>query len=98
MLQSRERSVSCRAQRPAVAVPARVMVHARQDRLEGVRDVEGNSLMRVAAKTFHFETPKARIERVAQRRRWLRRTLKPKYALVPRLDGKPVGFLARLVG
>jgi len=32
-------------------------------------DVEGNGLMRVAAKAFHFEIAKPGVDRVAQRRR-----------------------------
>ena len=42
--------------------------------------------MRVAAKASDFEIAVPGIERVAQRRRWLRRTLKAEHALVPRLD------------
>ena len=42
--------------------------------------------MRVAAKAFHFEIAKPGVDRVAQRRRWLRRSLKAEHALVPRLD------------
>jgi hypothetical protein len=63
-------------------------------RLRAPHDVERHRLVRVAAKAFDFEIAVARIERVAQRRRWLRRTLKPEHALIPRLDGEPVGFLA----
>src|SRR5262245_39190526 len=63
-------------------------------RLRSSHDVEGNGLMRVAAKAFHFEIAVPGVDRVAQRRRWLRRTLKGEHALVPRPDGKPV-FLAR---
>jgi hypothetical protein len=50
--------------------------------------------MRVAAKAFHFEITKPGVDRVAQRRRWLRRTLKAEHALVSRLAGEPVGVLA----
>ena len=50
--------------------------------------------MRVAAKAADFEIAKPGVDRIAQRRRWLRRTLKTKHAFVPRLDGEPVGFLA----
>jgi hypothetical protein len=50
--------------------------------------------MRVAAKAFHFEIAKPGVDRVAQRSRWLSRTLKAEHALVPRLDSEPVGFLA----
>src|ERR1700682_3270099 len=59
-------------------------------------DIEGNGLMRVAAKTFHFEIAKPGVDRVAHRRRWLRRTLKAEHAFVPRLNREPVGVLARL--
>jgi hypothetical protein len=62
--------------------------------LRSPHDVEGNGLMRVAAEAFHFEIAITRVERVAQRGRWLRRTLKAQHALVPRLAGEPVGFLA----
>ena len=55
--------------------------------LRAPHDVERDGLMRVAAKAFHFEIAKPRIERVAKRRRWLRRTLKAEHALVPSLDG-----------
>src|SRR6476660_9313212 len=61
-------------------------------RLRSPHDVEGNGLMRVAAKAFHFEIAKPGVDRVAQRRRWLSRTLKAEHALVPRLDSEPVGF------
>jgi hypothetical protein len=37
----------------------------------------------------------ARVERVTQCGRWLRRPLKAEHALVPRLDREPVGLLAR---
>ena len=50
--------------------------------------------MGVAAKALHFEIAIPGIERVAERRRWLRRTLKAEHALVPRLDGELVGVLA----
>jgi hypothetical protein len=63
--------------------------------LRSAHDVEGNGLVRVAAKAFHFEIAIPGIDRVAQRRRWLRRTLKAEHAPVPRLDGELVGLLAR---
>ena len=63
--------------------------------LRSPHDVEGNGLMRVTAKTFHFEIAEPGVDRVTQRGRWLRRTLKAEHALVPRLDGEPIGFLAR---
>ena len=61
--------------------------------LRSPHDVEGNGLMRVAAEAFHFEIAIARVDRVTQRGRWLRRTLKAKHALIPRRDGEPVGGL-----
>ena len=59
--------------------------------LRSPHDVEGNGLMRVAAKAFHFEIAKPGVDRVTQRRRWLRRTLKAEHALIPRLAGQTVG-------
>ena len=50
--------------------------------------------MRVAAKASDFEITIPGIERIAERGRWLRRTLEAEHALVPCLDGEPVGFLA----
>ena len=54
--------------------------------LRSPHDVEGNGLVRVAAKAFHFEIAEPGIERVAERGRWLRRSLKAEHALVPRLE------------
>ena len=62
--------------------------------LRSPHDVEGNGLVGVAAKAFHFEIAKPGVDRVTQRGGRLRRTLKAEHALVPRLDGEPVGFLA----
>ena len=59
-------------------------------------DVERDGLVRVAAKASDFKIAVTCIERVAQGRRWLRRTLKAEHALVPRLAGELVGFLACL--
>jgi len=61
-------------------------------RLRSPHDVERDGLVRVAAKAFDFEIAKPGVERVAERRRWLRRALKAEHALVPRLDGEPIGF------
>ena len=61
-------------------------------RLWSPRDVERDGLVRTAAKAFDFEIAKPGVDRIAQRR--LRRSLKAKHALVLRLDGEPVGFLA----
>ena len=63
-------------------------------RLWSPHDVEGNGLMRVTAKAFHFEIAVPGIERVTERGRWLSRSLKAEHALVPRLDREPVGFFA----
>jgi len=62
--------------------------------LRSPHDVEGNCLVDVAAKAFHFEIAKPGVDRITQRGRWLRRTLKAEHALVPRLAGEPVGLLA----
>lgn len=64
--------------------------------LRSPHDVEGNGLMRISAKATDFEIAIPGIECIAQRRRRLRRTLKPEHALVPRLAGELVGFLACL--
>jgi dodecin len=45
--------------------------------LRSPHDVKRDGLMRVAAKAFHFEIAISRVDRVAQRRRWLRRSLTP---------------------
>src|SRR3954469_16174917 len=55
---------------------------------------EGAGLMRVASEAFHFEIAKPGVNGVAQRGRWLRRTLNAEHALVPSLDGEPVSLLA----
>jgi hypothetical protein len=47
----------------------------------------------VAATVVDPAKPKP-AERIAERWRWLRRTLKAEHALIPRLAGEPVGFLA----
>jgi hypothetical protein len=43
-------------------------------------DVQSYGLMRVAAKAFHFEIAIPGIERVTERGRWLRRTVKAEHA------------------
>jgi hypothetical protein len=50
----------------------------------------GHGLMRVAAKAFDFEIAIARVDRVAERGRWLRRSLKAEHALVPSIAGEMV--------
>ena len=49
--------------------------------LRSPHDVQGDGLMRVAAKAADFEIAKSGIERVAERGRWLRRNLKPSMRL-----------------
>jgi hypothetical protein len=53
--------------------------------LRPTHDFERGGLVRVAAKAFHFEVAVSGIERVTERGRWLRRSLKVEHALVPRL-------------
>jgi hypothetical protein len=60
--------------------------------------IQRDGLMRVAAEAFDLKIKVTGIERIAERRGWLRRTLKAEHALVPRLDGESVGYLARLSG
>jgi hypothetical protein len=67
-------------------------------RLRSPHDVQRYGLMRVAAKAFHFEIAKPGVDRVTERRRWLRRSLKAEHALGPRLAGEPVSLLSRLSG
>src|SRR3982751_405095 len=62
--------------------------------LRSAHNVQSYRLVRVAAQAFHFEIAKPCVDRVTQCGRRLRRSLKAEHALVPRLDGKPVGFLA----
>jgi hypothetical protein len=61
----------------------------------GRRTMSSATVVGVAAKAFHFEVAKPGVNCIAQRRRRLRRTLKAEHALVPRLDGETIGFLAR---
>ena len=60
-------------------------------------DVERNGLMRVAAKAFHFEIAIPDIDRVTERGRRLRRTLKAEHALVDarRRAGRFLASIAR---
>lgn len=62
-------------------------------RLRSPHDVERDGLMRVATQALHFEIAKACVDRVAERGGWLSRSLKAEHALVPRIDGEPVGSL-----
>jgi hypothetical protein len=60
-------------------------------------DVKRDALMRAASEALHFEIAVPGVERIAQRRRWLRRTLEGQHSLGPSIAGEPVGFLARLL-
>src|SRR6267142_1673006 len=62
--------------------------------LRSPHDVEGNGLVRVATKAFHFEIAKPGVDRVAQRRRWLCRSLKPEHALIPCLTSRSASLRA----
>jgi hypothetical protein len=64
-------------------------------RLRPTHNVEGDGLVSVAAKAFDFEISVSSIERVAERRRGLCRSLKAEHALVPSLAGQPISLLAR---
>jgi hypothetical protein len=54
-------------------------------RLRPAHDVESDRLMRVAAETANFQKLISGIERVAERRRRLRRSAQSQHALVPRV-------------
>src|SRR6476660_5759368 len=62
--------------------------------LRSAHDVERHGLMRVAAKAYHFLIAKPDVDYVTERRRRLRRSLKAKHALIPRLTGEAVSVLA----
>jgi hypothetical protein len=64
-------------------------------RLLPAHDVEGNGLMGATAEAFHLKVKVAGIERIAQRRRGLGRTLKGRHTLVPGFASELIGFLAR---
>ena len=65
-------------------------------RLRSPDDVQRHRLMRVAAQAFHFEVAVPGVNRIAQRRRRLRRPLEAEHPLIPGLAGQTVGGLARL--
>src|ERR1700736_3555843 len=65
-------------------------------RLWPPHDVERDCLMCVAAEAFHFEIEVTGVERVAERRGWLRGSLKAEHAFIPRFAGGPFRFLERL--
>jgi hypothetical protein len=66
--------------------------------LRSAHDVQRHCLMRVAAKAFHFELAKTGVDRVAQRGRWLRRSLKAEHAFVPSVACQTVCLLAGFRG
>jgi len=66
--------------------------------LRSADDIEGDGLVGVTAEAPDFEIAKPGVDRVAQRRRWLRWSLKAEHPPIPHLDGQPVAFLARLGG
>jgi hypothetical protein len=53
----------------------------------GRRTMSSATVWLVSHRGADSEIAKPRIERIAQRRRWLRRSLEGKHALIPRLDG-----------
>ena len=63
--------------------------------LRSPHDVERDGLVRVAAKAFDFEIAEPGVDRIAERGRWLGRTLKAEHPFIPRLTGQPVGLLPR---
>jgi hypothetical protein len=63
-----------------------------------VAHVQGDSLVGIAPEASDFEISVSGIERVAQSRRGLGRSLITEHPLVPSLARQPVGFLARLLG
>lgn len=52
-------------------------------RLRPPDDVERDSLMRVATQALHFEIAVSGVDRITERRGWLRRSLKAEHSLVP---------------
>src|SRR5262249_42936660 len=64
-------------------------------RLRSPHDVERDGLVRVALKTADLEVAVAGVKGIAERWRRLRRALEAEHALIRRLDGGPVGVLAR---
>jgi hypothetical protein len=65
-------------------------------RLRPANDIQRHRLVGIAAEAADLEIKISGVERVAERRRRLRRALKPKHALIPGYAGEPVGVLARL--
>jgi len=67
-------------------------------RLWSADDIEGNGLVGVASDATDFQKAIAGVERVAERRRWLRRSLEAEHAFIPCFDRQPIGLLARFAG
>ena len=64
-------------------------------RIRPPHDVERDGLVRIAAEAADLKVVVARIERVAEGRRGLRRSLEREHALVPGVAGELVGFPTR---
>jgi hypothetical protein len=65
-------------------------------RLPPPHDIQGDRLVGVAAEAFDFEVEVAGIQRVAQGRGGLARSLKRHHPFVPSLAGEPIGLPACL--
>jgi hypothetical protein len=65
--------------------------------LRPTHDIQRHGLVSVAAKASDFEIGEPGVDRIAERGRWLRRTLKAEHVLVPGLNGEPIGFSARFL-
>jgi hypothetical protein len=63
-------------------------------RLRPANDIQRDRLVRVAAEAFHLKIQVTGVERVAEGRGGLGRSLIPEHALVPGLTGQPIGFFA----
>src|SRR4029077_13510424 len=67
-------------------------------RLVPPHDVERHGLMRVTPEAADFEIGVPGVQGIAQRRRWLGRSLVPEHTVIPRFAGELVSFLTRLLG
>lgn len=61
-------------------------------------DIKCDGLVGVAAEAADFKVAVARVQRVAERRGWLRRPPVADHPLVPSYAGEPISFPARLFG
>lgn len=66
--------------------------------LRSADDVERDGLMRVAAEAADLKISAPGIQGIADGGGRLRRTLVAEHAVIPSLDGEPVGDLARFLG